>query len=93
MNKIDIFSDTELDFPRWNLEDDIDSVLNGGGEVIAGGQGTRGWDIQVGFIQDMDYAVITILKVLKDSKVPTDTRVGYDDKEFLVYDEHTTLTA
>jgi hypothetical protein len=42
-----IYSKQRLQEPLGNLEDDLDDLLSGAGEVTGGGAGEMGWNIDV----------------------------------------------
>jgi len=49
-----IYSHQRPSEPRGDLEDDLDSLLSGAGEVTGGGGGRDGWNIDLSFRDGAD---------------------------------------
>ena len=71
-----IYFTQRLGQPRTELEDDLDALLEGAGEVAGGGGGEAGWNIDVllGDATEAKRWVDRLAEFLRERGVPEDTR-------------------
>ena len=84
-----IYSNLPLSCGRDEIEDAVDDVIRGNGEVTGGGSGSSGWNVDVELTSDADadQHVAAIVVALRQLGVPDDTYlcVGADQLRVNVY--------
>lgn len=68
------------------LEDVLDAMLQGRGEVSGGGVGINGFNVDIEVFDEDPSLVAEVRVVLKRLRVPVDTRIVVDGKSFAVYE-------
>jgi hypothetical protein len=70
-----IYSNQRLSEPRGDLEDELDDLLSGTGEVTGGSGGTDGWniDLELRDGSDVEHWTDRLVGFLRDRGAPEDT--------------------
>jgi hypothetical protein len=70
-----VYSTKPLPEPRGGLEDDLEELLAGAGEVSGGGGGAAGWNIDLELFDDLsaDQWIDRLAAFLREWGVPEDT--------------------
>ena len=83
---IEIYFFSKLSTGRSAIEDDLDEILGDKGEVIEGGSGISGSNIDIEIYEGSAYDFIESIKtLLQDLEVPKDTAIVIDEKQLSVY--------
>ena len=82
-----IYSSTKFSESRTNIEDDLDELLDGVAEVIGGGSGATGWNIDLEIFNDENTSAVIdkIKSLLIDCAVPADTYIETNGKKVHVF--------
>lgn len=83
-----VYSREKLNEALGSIEDNIDDLLDGKGEVTGGEEGAKGWniDIEVFETRKLETIIIDLLKFLKKTKVPQDTHPNIQGKIAKAYE-------
>lgn len=76
---------SRLDTGRDVIEDAIDEALEGRGEVVGGGSGTSGSNIDIEIFEGEPRDFLDVVRsVLQQLEVPNDTEIVIGDEQFPV---------